>query len=506
LIEFNAANAVAGNGFDAYLFGRKTVSIGLEGIPNGLNTPMTPVTAEFNTAFKTIDQLPQGAVDSASLIVPNINQIFVFRQEPKMIWRFIKPPSTKFRGFKIRFREIVAGSNPDFTELTTQVVPNEAGVGGELAFEWSHANFQFNKNYEFVVTAQVKVGAAVVDATNSLFSKVRVLFEDPEYNNLVAKFNFDQQTTVEALKLLKTAFEATDVVNIKHWNKIALKGGDTTYDVEQFGVDSPGFSYIVRLNQWYQLRFQLPTRAAALVCYRRKFDLLGSVSTSVTTFAKYKGLGPWEKVRVPKSALTLDAEGWYTANFRGPIADNYFSYYYETARFPTATLLSGAIDNQTYVPLYPTTGQVVSASQRIGNIRPYATESSINAFDFNNTIWHQYLFVIEDQSGTLDNRGLLLKNFRTDMSAGGFKPVRIGLGEGNVNPLVVEDINQTFNLDYEANYGRRLSEALTSTDLANLEVKTATGGQVPSFAPGNRYANAPFRSFLLKPKDGTNIY
>jgi hypothetical protein len=70
-------------------------------------------------SLKTVDEDPNKAYASGAAIIPNIRDIRANNTLPVLQWQFNRPSNTKWRGYKIRFRAVVPGTNQAFTELDT---------------------------------------------------------------------------------------------------------------------------------------------------------------------------------------------------------------------------------------------------------------------------------------------------------------------------------------------------------------------------------------------------
>ena len=495
LVEWSPIGGIAGNPYNVPVWGIKTSDLDATGIPvfSGGATNQI-ITAQFNTNFKTTDQAPPGPVPGLD-IVPSVVSISAPPTTSILYWRFNLPSSSKFAGFKIRYRPVLPGADPDFKTLETARLPD---INNHIFVELSGTDYTHGQEYDFVVTAQVSVtGTGIVDATNSIVARAKVLFNDAERQNLYARFNFEQKTTQAALQLLQDAFPANPTVNVKSWNKIINKawdisavGGLGRRDLDGVGQPYYQYSWVPYLNTWYELRFQLPSSSTGLVLYRRYYDSVAVEKTTVTTTAKYNGLGPWERVYWSKASLTADAEGWYKVAMRGPIAENYFSRFYEVRA--GSTLVANDIA-PSYSPKFPNDYETRSLT----GVRPYYGAGNEGV---SSTYYAQYLFVIESSAGVEENKGLLLRSFNTYSFAFDYKRVNNGLIEGGVSPVIVNDINATYNTAIQNGYGRRLSEALSNTAFNRLHVQ---GYATPSSSL--EYGYGTYNRFLTQPLDGTQV-
>jgi len=476
--------------FNFVTFGRRLLNQSGETIQfTGVQAQNTAITAAFNTNFKTIDQAPPSEAKPGNELLPSLSRISSYRtNNNRLDWVFNQPVASTFRGFKIRWRPVEPGGSPPYQEVTSS---GQGDNNNLIIYALLNNNFVYNKVYDFVVTAQFldRTVNRVVDAERSLVSRTNVLNSDPQSDNLVAKFNFQVKPTLEALRELVDVFPAVPTVNPRKWNKIVPVGWNS-YGVGDLEITGN----LVYLNHWYNLEFQMPSTATAIVVYRRLYNLDGIARTTVTSTSKYYQLGPWDRVRIPRASIPT-VGGWSSLNVKGPIeATEWFDTFFEVPGYSGRTVTwAPGTRGPIFLPTFPNT----TSPYRLTGIRPYygAGNDAVNSRQY-----VQYLFVIEDALGET-NKGLLLRSFFTENSASSalYKSVREGFGEGNVQAIVVEDINQEFNLSVQEGYGRRLSEAVASPSIPNLRVRTNPG------AP--RASNwAEYDIFVRPPRDGTTVY
>ena len=496
------------NGFYNYIVYGNTTGDTTGNLNVAGNCRMEAVTSAFNTSFQTVDQAPPGAIVNGLAIVPSIDRIFASFAGQSLgnnLLRFsFNPPSnSKFRGYKIRYRPVIAGANPAFFEAVSGAV---ADVDGKVYFN-INSNYTHTTKFDWVITAQVSSATGIVDATNSLVARVTVLNNDPEYQNLYTKFNFQEKNTAEAIGGLRTTFDASPVVNVRSWNKHIYRAYDSyNYsDVEVTGSYMTTNSFY--LNTYYRLRFQLPTTATAIICYRRHY-WASAVAAGTSTSAPYYGIGPWERVRVAKASMTADGDGWFNLNFRGPIAPTYFNLrHIVQAGVPLVDGIYGAAG------VWPYTGSI----RTVSGVYPYAGDlNGSAAFGSNgNSYEHQYLFVIEDENVEL-NKGLMLEDFFTANTAGGptqlpeqkWAAVKEGFVVGNLNTdRVINDIVAEFNTPITAGYGRKLSDAITSPAFNKLTGITSSFRfpAQPKDSGGFPLIGQQFSQFLNQPRDGQTV-
>jgi hypothetical protein len=453
------------------------------------------IPAGFNSTFLTVDQDPNKTSPSGSELVPGINRIIPNRFENKLTFVFNPPTTslTKFRGYKIRYREVVPGTNPDFREVD---VPGVAGIDGKITYTLFENGFRLNQKYEWVISVQVNSIGTIVDATNCLYARYAVpsnLFED----NIYINFGWTIKDTKEALGQLKSTFPLLPTINPKSW----IKKQVLPYDPYQSSVFlnahltkvAGGFP----LNIYLKFRFQAPgTGASHLICYRRIYDISGVGRNTVGNSAKYFGLGPWEKVRVALSDLTTDGEGFKTINLRGPLDWEYFNARYQVANEPNnANLVDVKFGASGKFPFgYATdpSGYYPLGRYGVGN-----KETTTRTM--------QYLFVLED-TGTESTKGLLLTDFFTPQQAGLEYAAEVDgfiSKYGAVPKDNVIDNTAIFN-SLDAGFGRNLSEAITAPALNRLWMAGTSlySGSPPDAVSGS----TSFNSFIQNPSNGDVIY
>lgn len=453
--KFNGSNDFISWGTDPY----GSAVVKSAAIPSG-----------FNSTFLTVDQDPNKSTAVGLDIVPGVSAIIGNRSKPELTWNFNSVANTKFRGFKIRFREVILGENPSFTELTVGGVAN---LTNQIIYKQASDNFKFNSTYDFVVTAQISTPSGIVDATNSLVSRVKVLADDPDYANLYSKFNFAVKDTVESIGNLKTTFPATPVINVKSWTK-KIGVNSTASNSPRELVKIAGNWY---LNHYYQLRFQIPNTADALVCYRR-VNNINYYNTS--SYAKYWGQGGWEKIRIELSSIPSDADGWRVLNFRGPIDPSYFTTY-----------TGASVYSSLYSPLW---------KSKLSGMKPYYGAGNA-AVASATTKWAQFLFVIE-ASGVEGPKGLLLREFAVPAVSGLVQKDVDGFIAGNVaKDTIIDDID-IFN-NFDSGYYRNLDEAWASVDLDKLVYTDPVGQTAPSDSVAYTYV---YDKTIQQPTTGDQVY
>jgi hypothetical protein len=425
-----------------------------------INSPSNEtITADFTNTFLTVDNQPGGAAAEYNQLVASFENINADRSTSVLRFRINPVAKSRFRGFVIRYREVLEGQAPVFNEIkVTGIVNNQ--ILNTIDTTISGGAYSHGKTYDWVVTALYSNSSGVeTESEQSLVSRSRVLFSDPEAQNLISKFNFRPQSTSDALGQLKATFPVTSPVNVKNWNKINLSTSGNYKIVGNMtpSYTAPGTSAQVYINRYFECKFQLPSTATALIVYRRVFQ----PATQFTQF--FTNLGPWERVRIPVADFDgPDAEGWSLVRLRGPLSN--FSLNTTGYDFPST-----------------------SDPNKITGARSYAGSQRSTTVAGQE---HQYLFVIED-AGVERNRGLLLTDFFSDDTT--TAKLRIGRDafvEGGVPKVEVPDLTAAYSTPITAGFGKRLDEAVSSVALNKL---VDQGFKIPS---QNVY-NGPYTKFIL---------
>ena len=438
--------------------------VGTDSYASGVSRT-APVPAGFNETFRTVDQDPNQGADQALSLFPYIEKIQDGKSTPRLIFRFWPPTQfvTKFRGFRIRIREVVPGTNPDFK--TFDIGPITNAVSNRIEFVLQDSYFRFNQRYEWVITALVSTTSGVVDGTLCLYGKASIPSNNLDEDNIYDRFNFSGQTTADVLANLKTQFPVIPVANPKTWIKRYARFFDantasTSRGAPNLDTSTSGFPF----NIYMKLTFQaLSATASHVIVYRRVYSTTGIQRTTVTNVAKYWELGPWEKVRVSLSGLSTGADGFKTINLRGPIDHTYFNGYYQVAGGPNSANL---ID-----PRYTNTGRWpgYGSADDLSGMYPYYSDGVGNSGkDLRSTRWAEYLVVIEDSISGESTKGLLLRSFYSgdynnlatyQLNTDGFISLY-----GNVpRDEIIDNVN-IFN-SLAGGFGRNLNEAITAPTL-----------------------------------------
>jgi hypothetical protein len=398
----------------------------------------------------TTDQDPNKSVVVGADIIAGISAIAMNRTTPRLTWNFNAVSNSKFRGFKIRYRPVISGDSPAFNEITTSAIPNEFNLITKVLEE---PTFQYNQTYDWVITAQISSGGQIIDADNSLVSRKKILTTDADYSTLYDQFNFKIKNTQEALTELRTAFPGEPVLNAKSWTKVMDTNTAAVSNGPPQDIRKASNQYYI--NHWYSLRCQVPTTATAVILYRRVYNVNGEKATTVSTLAKYWPLGAWERVRIPISSLTADAEGWYNINVRGPVDHTLFNSYYQVPNGPNTAAKYSTI----YRNKWPN-----NSTSGLTDMYPYAGAGN-NHVTASATRWMQYLFVLEISS-VEQSKGLLLRDFHVPTTSFVIQNNVDGFVSGNVPRDQIVTVSDFNTLD--SGFDRRLDEAYTSIGLNNL--------------------------------------
>jgi hypothetical protein len=452
------------------------------------------VTIPTGFDLKTVDQAPQTA-PAGSDIVPVV-QIKADPTVSKLTFKFTPPTGTsKFRGYVIRYREVVPGLNIEFT--TIKVGGSANNVAGGIDVVIQDATYNHGRKYEWAITALYSLNGVATEATYSLYGKVMVPFSNYDLD-LYSKFFPPAQPvdTVTAVGNLRASFPALPTINPKSWVKKQLLPASTATGAYADVSRSSSTNYY--LNSYYQLRFQPDSASDNLVIYRRVWNTTGAQRSSIVgTTAKYFGLGAWDKQTVALSSLTTDADGWKVINVRGPTSPNLFEPYFESTAGKT-------LFRNMWGPapsVYPYTG----ATQTINTVYPYYGAGN-NALTSSTTEWCEFIFVLASGS-TEAVKGLLLRDFNTVQTGTGYLKEVDGFTKGVSKDTTVNlaDYN-----GFTSGYKRNMNEALTSIPTAALHWGNNNGtgaSYVGAFGVPNATSyTASYSIFLQNPTDGSTVY
>lgn len=477
-----------------------------------------------NTSFQTVDQNPDKTYGTGLEIVPNVRFISAaqgtnnFYQPQVNVNLFLNPPlSSKLRGYRLRYRRVVQGENTTFlfrdsgstvvtasdvTSAGTDSFTKQLGIPAGTAYIplfFQGSDFVPNAVYDIVITALVSTSAGRVEANDSLVARIKIADDVLITDNLYDRFNFEVLNTKVAIGQLRTTFPVNPVINIKEWNKNILtpEQAPRSFNVEK--VDNANF----HLNAYYTARFQLPSTADAIVVYRRMNSPIGYLRTTATeqNGAKFYTLGPWEKIRVTAAELTVDADGWYVLNLRGPIHWDYFNIRYE--------LDAGA---PLVNPKYGSSGKFPSGKTSLfwdyPGIYPYygTGNEKVDKLTQNpsNFSYAQFMFVIEE-AGQEGPTALLLNEFYTEVSGSNFKTTLDGFGEPGVPKREIADYEQV-NTGLTNGYGRTLAEALSGITVDKLwDLESGLITELLESPPTKASYGQNFDIFLQNPKNGLDV-
>jgi hypothetical protein len=476
---------------------------------NGLNaftafgTTATNTVGQFKSldipagfTLLTVDNDPNKAVTSGSTIEPVVTQIVANPTISKLIFYFKSPTAylSKFRGYKIKYREIVPGTTPAYTEIV---------VGGgtvDPVVTIEGGTYKHGSRYEWVITAQYSLSGVTTDCVKSLYSKTLIPMGVSSGTNSVDAFNFAIIDTTLALGNLKTSFPATPTPNPRAWIKKQVKpyasGPTSNYGSYQGDVYTGNNGVTNYLNAYYQLQFQPNSSSTHIVVYRRVYDAYAATKTTVTSFARYWGLGPWEKKSIALSSLSTDAAGFKILNVRGPISPEVFTQNYEVVAGKT---LLKSYYGPSPAKFYVSTSEVYG----ISDVYPYHGVGN-NGMGAGATKWVEFIFVLAT-SGTEETQGLRLKDFYT----AGFTSQTDYVSEvdGITAGLVVKDdvVSLSTLNSYTAGYYRNINEAITATSIDKLNVAFTPGLEYPAGIP--RSSNyTTMNNVLQSPSNGDTVY
>lgn len=427
-------------------------------------TRSTDIPAGFNLPLLS-QQDPAKIYNTGQDLLPNFFSVIASPSENKIFWAFNPPNNNSFRGYRIRYREVIAGADPDFKVVDTSRTP---GQDGKIRFELS-GDYRHSTKYQWMISVLYKPTIGdVTDAKDSFFCSASIPSNVPSGTSLLNNFfNFETKDSKAILNELSDAFPAPAALIGQKWIKKQLVRDTNTGFIRVNSVGQSADARVdaanqVRLNSWYQFQFQAPNQTfTSLIVYRRVFDPNGAIKSTVTsTTAKYFGLGAWEKVTIPRASLTHLGSGVYVADVRGPIAPNLFNPKYQVTNAYRSTQLY----EEAYGPApskYPST----SSTPFLELMYPYYGLGNNPGGLSSNA---EFLFVLND--GGEGAKALRVTEFFTDTKGStttpGFRTEVDGFQTANIakdNYVNIADYNT-----YDAGYLRNINEALTNITVSQL--------------------------------------
>ena len=480
----------------------------------------TSISADWTSSFQTSDQDPAASFATIYDVIPNIWSVYLDTNSnvtlPWMDIRFLMPSGfSKFRGYRIRYRNTVVGPAQDFKVFDTGYVstginyivsPSLPDLAARLDLDFDPSIYTLGYT-DLVITALISTSSGIVEANESLVSRIEtntlkggfygkygyVYNRDPSYS--ASTMSFTLKKTTDSIEELRATWPATPTINIKSWVKKTVTlntGGIGAGVAERSEIEKYNNNFY--LNRYYTVRFQLPPAAVNLIVYRRHYTPF--FIQDYSGFPKYFRIGPWERISIAVSGLTADAEGWYNINLRGPVHWQYFNY--------SGTITPGQINS-----LYGVSGNWPMSSSsypnNLNNVYPYGGTSSAKTGGSND--YHgQFLFVI--QTATEQSKGIMLRSFDS--------PNTVSEYDGFVLPEVTRflvDDTTIFNSMFDAGYGRRLSEnigdtvAITELTTEKVDAYNQVASDVyTKIPPARDVFNGAFTRFLQQPRNGDTVY
>lgn len=431
------------------------------------------------STIPTTDQDPNKAYASGADILPNIFSITASPSVSTITWQFNFPTTnvTKFRGYKLRWREVIPGSQAAYNTADVGAVADASS--GRIIYTLNNSQYQHGKTYEWAVTAQYSpIGSPnPIDCTNTLYTKGYLIPFGNQIGNLYDRFGFASTLTTVALGNLVTAFPALPTIVAKSWTKIqprpevidgtGVNANSNFATADSSDVYRSGTNYYI--NRYYRLRFSAPSSGYnQLVIYRRVFDTNGAQRSNLTTVARYFGLGAWEKTVI--TMPTADADGFRTVHLRGPIDPNVFDRNYQ--------LVAGATQFQSFYG--PSGSYPANITTKVTDVFPYYGAGNT---DPNSTSgrWVEYLIVLAN-SGVEETKALRLRDFFAFTRGASYITEVEGFGVSNVtnNQIVLTTDYNT----YPNGYKRNINEALVNATAGNIANAKLNVGQQPSYPEG----------------------
>lgn len=443
------------------------------GTTNAAYTPVRSRLIPLDFFLYTVDDDLNRTFPEGSDIVPVLTGIRADFSESRLNFQFIPPTNSKFRGYVIRYREVLADQNPLYTELTVSSVSTPAGFINGIV---NPGAYQHQRRFEWVITAQFSLNGVRTNSNKSLVAKVTVPFGvELSSEGLLNSFNFKTIDTTLALGQLATAFPANPTINPKSWIKHQVFPTSRPQDSALGGEIYQLPDRVNRLNIYYKFTFQPSPTSTGIVVYRRVYNTNAAIQNNTIRRARYltddAGLGAWERASVDLSELPTDAEGFKTMNVRGPLSPLMFDEFYEVL------LGRNNLFDRAYGPT-PSRFPDPAFAYSSPDYYPYHGHGNSPLGPTVET-WAEYLFVLRT-GATEESRGLLLRDFFTPGVKIGpaYQREVDGFATGNVSKDTVVQLSLLNN--FIPGYTRNLNEAIPAVPIDKL----AFGGQrFPRVAP-----------------------
>jgi hypothetical protein len=325
-------------------------------------------------------------------------------------------------------------------------------------------------------------------------------------------FNFSQVNTLTAIGSLDAPYAATPTPALNAWVKRLVKtfnAGDLFYgysgnqvvssatsQVEVYSLRTSGSVTSFPFSAYYKLAFSTPNDTFdSIIVYRRVFNAVAAAGAGTN---KYLGLGPWEKVVIPRASMTKTS-GLYTVNLRGPIHPDIFNPYGSA----TTPLAAGAFHS-----MYGSSGKYPnswSGTNFVADAFPYW---GVGNGPTSSGSYVEFLLAIKD-AGVESAKAARLTDFSSSNAVGDYS----GFGTGGVRKDSVVTLAD-YNV-YDAGYKRNLNEALTNSSGGNIAHSKLV---VPGTSGANMYAgNGPIYKnaatdvpanwkVVTNPENGDTVY
>ena len=342
---------------------------------------------------------------------------------------FFNPPDASVQaswlGMNIRYRQVVPGTDPDFTLIPSTRTQITDGSAREFF------NIEYDKTYEFVITPVYNNSGARADSTQSIFC-VGYLhnFQNrpdfPPTQNWLPSFNATQMTTERALKQIDEAFPAppNPLVAIEEWKLLQ-------------NPNAPWYNN--GLKGYYKLTFNhhAVTDFTQLNVYRRRNNTQsGDPITSK---------GRWEKIIINTVSST---PGSTTVYLRPPLDDAEF--------------------NKGFTP---TNGQSLFVPYQIGG--GYNVDSTHGfTSGYGTRPGDEFLLIVEGSSGE-ETVGMFLH---------GAQNINSGTQDLLLGNRPIERNKADFN-GFDTGYQRNISQAITAITNANC-IAGVRGKKWSDYLPG----------------------
>ena len=345
---------------------------------------------------------------------------------------FLQPPAVSnqgdWLGVTVFYRKAILGENIGF--MRGEVYPVSRSTSGEYSIVLP--NIDYINQYEIVLNCRVLNAGVARDANYGIYTKSFLGNDGTPDIAILRAGNFNAPELLsDLLARLSTApVDPQPVPTVLEWKRVFTQPNAIQPDYYKYS--------------YYQLKVQLPSTYTNLFIYRREY----APTNNYPTYARYNGIGRWEKVTVGAGEFPTGANlnvsvdpttKVATINLRGPTGAREFSSAFGVA---------------TGVPLFSTDFD--------GSKSGFATKP-LAAIDT-----HEFLLQLQMPAGVSDYvlRLPVIKRVSGQ-----------GVIDGLTNARPTKELASTYNdnyMNFPIDYKRRLTDAVNA--YTSIAMANATNG------------------------------